>query len=207
MRFPAPWLTLPKGQRSFHASRMSVAPLTFMPIIELTESLKLEVKAALDAGKDGDPLKVIDDLLAGDGKRRAYSQFNEPLPQNYFVRVNFSAAGSEAVVAALTAWAREQAKKFPRRKSAKAAEPPFACLRWLSAWRLDLVRRPAHVSFDDVKFLLAEHERKFPVVNSSPVLPDYSSHGAWSKAKGDAQALRELFETDPKAFEKRLAVF
>jgi hypothetical protein len=123
---------------------------------------------------------------------------------DYVVTVNFLRAGTERITSALESWARKEAKKFPRAPQARAAEPPYDCLKWLAANRLEEARQRAGVGFDDVKDALKKHRSKNPAPNSFPTLPIYASHGAWSKAKGDAKRLLDLLESNPKAFEKKL---
>jgi hypothetical protein len=123
---------------------------------------------------------------------------------DYVLTVNFTRRGTQRVVAALGTWARKEARRFPRAARAKAAEPPFDCLKWLAAYRLEHARRKADVSFETVQTVLREHEKQQPVECAEPTLPIYDNHGGWSRAKAKAKALLEELGSDPNTFEKRI---
>ena len=200
--FPAPWLSGRKKQRKDMVEAIEASAVTVLPITEIKAAIKGILKYSAECKLD--PARAIDEFLDSDGQVGANPLRNWPVPSVYLMRVNFPFVGSEAVVRSLDSWARKEAKKFPRRRLAKAAEPPFDRLKWLAAWRLEAARREVGVSFEDVQAVLKEHERRRHVVDSSPVLPIYASHGAWSKAKRDAQTLLRRFEAEPKAFEKEV---
>ena len=149
-----------------------------------------EVAAAMQDGAD--VMEVLERLLLGDG---------------YVMTLGFEAWGSDAVGRALTQWARQEAKKFPRVRRGKGAAPPFELLKWLAALRLESARTEARVRFDEVQAALVEHQKEFPIADGSPTLPIYASHGAWSKAIGDARKCLASLESEPLAFEKRILLF
>jgi hypothetical protein len=112
----------------------------------------------------------------------------------YVVWADFRRHGTEKIIADFTAWARAESKKFPAKQRGKASVPPFDCLKWLSAYRLEEPRRKAGVNFAASQECLREFQRKQPVANVNDVLPLYASHGAWSKAVRDAKALLSMHE-------------
>ena len=145
--------------------------------------------------------KLLDRISAG----RDPAVFVRLLGESdYVLTANFSRAGTERIISALVSWAREEARRLPRAPRAKAAEPPYDCLKWLAAYRLEEARKRASVSFNVAKAALQEYERRIRPRNSTETLPIYTSHGAWSKARGDAKRLLDLLESDPQAFEKKL---
>lgn len=139
--------------------------------------------------EEHDPLEVID---LGLGKR------------HYALSVNFTRGGLEKIKAELAAWVDREAKLFPPARRGKGAEPPYDCLRWLATYRLELARQKSGHSFEAVQTQLREYQRKRALPGAPMVLPVYESHGAWSKAKGQAIGLLERLESDPVAFEKKI---
>jgi hypothetical protein len=123
---------------------------------------------------------------------------------DYVLTVNFLRAGTERIVPALGSWARDEAKKLPRAPRAKAAEPPYDCLKWLATYRLEEARRRAGVGFKDVQPALQKYLNANRLENSAETLPIYASRRSWIRAKGAAKRLIELLESNPKAFEKNL---
>ena len=107
-------------------------------------------------------------------------------------------------VRALSSWAREEANQYPRVRRGKGAAPPFEWLKWLAALRLEEARQEARVSFCEVQQELTRHARAHPLPDASPTLPIYASHGAWSKAIGDARRWLAVLEVEPVAFERRV---
>jgi len=86
----------------------------------------------------------------------------------------------------------------------KGAAPPFEWLKWLAALRLEEARQEAGVSFGEVQQLLTQHSLAHPLPHAAPTLPIYASHGAWSKAIGDARKWLAVLEVEPVAFERRV---
>ena len=66
-------------------------------------------------------LTVLERLLLGDG---------------YVMTLAFESAGRNAVVQALSSWARTEANRYPCVRRGKGAAPPFEWLKWLAALRL-----------------------------------------------------------------------
>jgi hypothetical protein len=121
---------------------------------------------------------------------------------DYVLTIDFGQAG---IAAALKAWLAKEAKAFPGAPRAKAAVPPYDCLKWLAAYRLEAARIKAGASFEDIKTALAGHVKSCRRdILFGATLPTYASPGAWSKAKGDAKRLLDLLESDPRAFEKKI---
>jgi hypothetical protein len=126
------------------------------------------------------------------------------LSDGYVMTMEFETAGSNAVVKALTGWAREEADKFPRLRRGKGAAPPFEWLKWLAALRLEEARQDAGVSLNEVQQMLRQHALEHPLREASPTLPLYSSHGAWSKAIGEARKWLAVLDSEPVTFERRV---
>ena len=125
----------------------------------------------------------------------------------YLLQADFRSWGVGAVVRELTAWARAEAKRLPKRPRGKGADLPYECLKWLAVLRLEAARRLVGVKFGGVQEAVRRHQRACPVQSAAPVLPIYASHGAWSKAKRDAQKLVDLLAADPVAFQERVLLF
>jgi len=216
IEFPAPWLTC------LETTRLEVANLFVRHPVEITEMhwLKkdlprdwyqpMDFRAMIDGGTFDFtiPRHVVMRLFRDlDGCKRSRSMKCLPSYGCYVLRVNFAPDGVEAVIREFAKWARKEAKNFARRKLAKAAEPPFDCLKWLSALRLEAARKKAGLNFEDVQKALRQYRDRYPVRSHSDVLPFYASRGAWCKARGDAEKLVRLLESDLVAFEKRVFVF
>ena len=187
--FPDPWLSFTDG----HADNVEAldhrqwSALTIYTAQERKVLLKQELTQALKEGRD--PMEVIDQFLPDEA---------------YVVFAAFNLAGTEKIIPELEGWARREAKRFGGRPKAKAAEPPFDCLKWLAAFRLEVARKQAGIPFEAVQAALRQHQRNNPVTGAAPALPIYASHGAWSKAKRDAERLLKLLEDDPTAFEQKI---
>ena len=192
IEFPRAFVSLSKASRGEIARRGARlgAVVRVRPAADVRTSLKGWIERAMIEGRD--PGNAVDHVVE-DG--------------TYLVRADFSSRGIGAVVRELTAWARAEAKNLPRHSRGKGADRPYEFLKWLSVLRLEGARRVAGVGFDRVQETLGRHQRACPVANAAPVLPIYASHGAWSKAKGDAQKLIDLLGSDPLAFERRLGLF
>jgi len=52
--------------------------------------------------------------------------------------------------------------------------------------------------------MLRHHALAHPLREASPTLPIYSSHGAWSKAIGDARKWLTVLDREPMMFERRV---
>ena len=164
--FPQPWTTLTKEQR---ASVLG----SFYPI------------PALQVRKLGDFLKRIQWPQGANGEvvRRYFAQA-------YVIQPFFSLHGVEEIIKEFKIWARKEAKNYRQSPRAKGAELPFDALRWLTVWRLDQARRKAHVNFAKTQEALEEYRRQNPLAHENDVSPIYTSPGAWSKARSDAERCR-----------------
>ena len=190
MRFPTPWIMAGDEMPALAAGMEAEAsPITVYSLQARKAFVLREVAEAMEDGRD--VLEVLNRLLLADG---------------YVMTLAFETAGSHAVVKALTGWARDEADKFPRIRRGKGAAPPFEWLKWLAALRLEKARQDAGVSFNDVQQVLGRHSQRHPLEAAAPTLPLYSSHGAWSKAIGEARKWLDVLETDPVAFERRVLV-
>lgn len=188
MRFPTPWIMAGDEMPALAASiEAEASPVTVYSLRTRREFVLREVAEALEDGRD--VMEVLNRLLLADG---------------YVMTLAFESAGSHAVVKALAGWAREEANRFPRVRRGKGAAPPFEWLKWLAALRLEEARQEAGVSFAEIQQVLTEHAREHPLPQSAPTLPIYASHGAWSKAIGDARRWLGVLETEPVAFERRV---
>jgi hypothetical protein len=104
----------------------------------------------------------------------------------YVIRPNFSALGVELIIKEFENWARKESRNYRQSPRAKAAEPPFDLLKWLSVYRLEQKRQTARINYEAAKEALGEFRRCNPHRDPDDVFPIYSSHGAWSKARRDA---------------------
>jgi hypothetical protein len=164
--FPQAWFTLTKEQRASVVS-------SFFPI------------PAIQVRKLGEFFKRMHWV------EKAKSEVVEAyLEYTYVLLPNFSLHGVEAVIKEFEAWARKEAKNYPQSPRAKGAELPFDTLKWLAVLRLDQARRGARISFEKTQEALTEYRHKFLQKDPNGVLPVYASHGAWSKAKADAERCR-----------------
>lgn len=187
-RFPAPWIMAGDEMASFaEGIEAEASPITVYSLTLRKDFVMQEVAEAIEDGRD--VLALLNKLLLADG---------------YVMTMGFETAGSDAVVKALSGWARQEAKKFPRVRRGKGSAPPFEWLKWLAALRLEAARKEAGVSFAEVQAMLVKHQLEHPIVDASPTLPVYASHGAWSKAIGEARKWLAMLETDPVAFERRV---
>jgi hypothetical protein len=115
---------------------------------------------------------------------------------SYVVQTDFSLYGVEAVIKEFEAWARKEARQYRPSPRAKAAEPPYDALKWLAVLRVEDARRKAGMTFEATQETLAVYRRQHPRTDGNDVLPIYASHGAWSKARADAQRLQSKVLTD-----------
>jgi hypothetical protein len=124
----------------------------------------------------------------------------------YLLTANFTFGGTQKIIDELETWAIREAGRFPRAKRGKAAEPPYDCLKWLAAYRLDEARHRFGVSLEEVQDALHKylHKHPLPGETSASNLPIYASNGAWSNAKGRAKGLLDLLESNPFAFEDKI---
>lgn len=188
MRFPEPWVLCSDELRC--ASELVEADESPVTVYSMKARKEFVIREVVEAQADGrDVREVLERLLLTDG---------------YAVIVDFEGFGGHAAAKALAGWARDEAKKFPQMRRGKGATPPFEWLKWLAALRLETVRKEAGIRFGEVQAMLARHEREFPIAGASPTLPVYASHGAWSKAIGDARRGLELLGAEPLAFERRI---
>lgn len=188
MRFPTPWIMAGDEMPALAAGiEPEAAPITVYSLRARKEFVLREVAEAQADGRD--VVELLNRLLLADG---------------YVMTLAFESAGSNAVVKALTSWAREEANQYPRVRRGKGAAPPFEWLKWLAALRLEEARQAAGVGFTEVQRMLVRHAREYPVREAAPTLPIYSSHGAWSKAIGDARKWLNVLDTEPLTFERRV---
>lgn len=108
----------------------------------------------------------------------------------YVIWPSFSVFGVEAVIRELKAWARREARNYPRSPRAKAAEPPFDLLKWLAVWRLESKRKQAGITYEAAQESLQLYRTKNRRQNPNDVFPAYTAHGAWAKARRDAERIR-----------------
>jgi len=188
VRFPTPWIMAGDEMPALaEGIESESSPITVYSLQARKAFVLREVSEAMEDGRD--VLEVLNRLLLADG---------------YVMTMAFETAGTNAVVKALTGWAREEANKYPRVRRGKGAAPPFEWLKWLAALRLEEARQNAGVSFGEVQRILLQHAQGHPLRESSPTLPIYSGHGAWSKAIGDARKWLGVLANDPVAFERRV---
>jgi hypothetical protein len=174
--FPQAWLSLTKEQRASIVS-------SFYPV------------PAVQIRKLGDFFKRMQ------WTERPHLQAFQPcLEHCYVIQPNFTLCGVEAVLKEFEAWARKEAKNYRPAPRAKAAELPFDALKWLAVSRLEDARRNAAVSFEQVQSTLMDHRRKNPLAARNDSFPIYSSHGAWSKARADAERCRTKLLRQPALF-------
>jgi hypothetical protein len=117
-------------------------------------------------------------------------QFERLSQGAYVIRPNFSALGVEVIIKEFEKWARKEAKNYARSPRAKAAEPPFDLLKWLSVYRLEAKRCEAGITYETAQESLREYRRGNGKPDPNDVFPVYASHGAWSKARRDAERVR-----------------
>ena len=188
MRFPEPWVLC--GDELRCASELVEPEESPVTVYSMQARKEFVIREAAEAQADGrDVRELLERLLLTDG---------------YAVVVDFAGFGGHAAAKALSGWAREEAKKFPQMRRGKGAAPPFEWLKWLAALRLETARKEAGLRFGEVQAALLKHQSEFPIAGASPTLPLYASHGAWSKAIGDARRGLELLGTEPVAFERRI---
>ena len=132
---------------------------------------------------------------------------NWPFPASYLVQINFSMLGRDGAARELRSWVRKEAQGWLPVPTAKAAAIPYDPLKWLSTLRLDAARRAAGLTVSRTLDELRAFATRFPVPTGSPVLPDYSSVGAWSTATAKAKRQVLEFEADPVGFERRALGF
>jgi hypothetical protein len=96
----------------------------------------------------------------------------------------------EVIIKEFEKWARKEAKNYAQSPRAKAAEPPFDVLKWLSVYRLENKRRETGITYEKAQQSLAEYRRGKAKADANDVFPVYASHGAWSKARRDAERVR-----------------
>ncbi len=161
--FPQAWCTLTKEQRVKVLDSFYAIP-------------------SLQVRKLGDFLKRVQG--ASPEVRRAYGE------HSYVVQASFSLHGVEAVVKEFEIWARKEAKQHGPSPRAKAAEPPFDALKWLAVLRLEEARRKTGMKIENAMESLEAYRLRYPQTDTNDVFPIYASHGAWSKARGDAERLQ-----------------
>lgn len=164
--FPKPRMTLEKKERSRVMD--SFYPIPALQVRKLGDFM---ARMSMGPAKDARHLQPL-------------------LEFAYVLQPNFSSHGVEAVIKEFEAWARKEAKLHRQSPRAKAAEPPFDGLKWLSALRLEDARRESGISFEQLQETLAAYRKKHPQPDPNGVYPVYASHGAWSKARADAQRVR-----------------
>ncbi|PWU21752.1 MAG: hypothetical protein C5B50_00935 [Verrucomicrobia bacterium] len=122
---------------------------------------------------------------------------------DYILTPNFARAGVERIISELKSWVRREAKKWPRAPRANAANPAYNWLKLLATNRLDEARNRANIKFEGAIADLNYYAQKNSCTGPG-LIPDYTSFGAWSKAKGQAKRLLKQLECNPKEFERKL---
>jgi len=159
--FPRPWAGLSEAERASVVQAVQpLPPLQVRPLYQVLE-------------------------------RAGWTMNNKEMAQRfsagaYVIRPNFSSLGVEVIIREFESWARKEAKNYRQSPRAKAAEPPFDLLKWLSVHRLEERRRAAHINYEAAQEAVKEYRRRNPLRDPDDVFPIYSSHGAWSKAQRDA---------------------
>lgn len=166
MLFPKPWVTLTDAERADVFS--AVEPLPALQVRGLRDFL---ARTNWSVNSDAKLLQ----------------RFSEGA---YVIRPNFSSLGVEVILKEFEKWARREAKNYARSPRAKAAEPPFDLLKWLSVYRLEEQRREARITYEKAQDALREYQRANRMPDPNDVFPMYASHGAWSKARKDAERTR-----------------
>jgi hypothetical protein len=174
--FPQSWLSLTKQQRA--AVLGSFHPIPAVQVRKLGDFFRHTQWA------EGAHLDIL----------RPY------LEHTYVVQPNFSFCGVETVIKELETWARKEARNYPRAPRAKAAALPFDALKWLAVSRLEDARSKPCVSFDNAHKALVDYRRKHPFPDRGAVFPIYASHGAWSKARSEANRCRVKLLSQPSFF-------
>ena len=124
--------------------------------------------------------------------------------ENYMLSVRFSRSGTDKITNELKTWVLKKAGNQPRPLRGLGAAPPFAQLKRLAAYRLDIARQKAGVNFEAVQRSLKEHLRASPETNIKDyngTLPVYDNQASWGTAIGHAKRLLKLFERKPEVFE------
>lgn len=172
--FPTAWTRLTEEQRD---KAFAIVPL--LPPCQIRK-LKEEMDLRLEIDEKTD--------------WRALQWENEGV---YVIRPNFSAAGVTAVIADFAAWAQKEKEKYQRSPRAKAAQLPFAQLRWLSVMRLDRCRKNAGKTVKQAQLTLQEYRRVSAMDFENDVFPQYATEGAWCKARGDGEKFLAGMVADP----------
>lgn len=186
--FPRPWLALTPEQRkavlgSFHR----------LPVVTVRTL--------------GDFLKRMNWMNGiPDGETaRGYME------HTFVIQPHFGVYGETAVMAKLSEWAQVESRRYRRRPHAKGASLPFDELKWLAAWRLELARCAANEALTQrakasgrpiqrsdlilvgrIREEIKAHANGHPQDNPRDVLPIYTSAGAWTKARKDAERCAQL---------------
>jgi hypothetical protein len=171
--FPRAWASLSAAERASIVG--AVAPLPALQVRTLREFV---------ARTNG----------AVDPKAEVFERLSQGA---YVIRPNFSALGVEVIIKEFEKWARKEAKGYARSPRAKAAEPPFDLLKWLSVYRLEGKRCEAGITYEKAQESLSEYRRETRKPDPNNVFPIYASHGAWSKARRDAERVRAKVIRDP----------
>jgi hypothetical protein len=133
------------------------------------------------------------------------------LEHTYVIQPQFGVYGGPAVVAKLSEWAQVESRRFRRRPHAKGASLPYDELKWLAAWRLELARCAANealrqrakasgrlmqrrdlIQVGMIVTAISAHAKRHPQDNPRDVLPIYTSAGAWTKARKDAERCAQM---------------
>jgi hypothetical protein len=159
--FPRPWVGLSAAERASLVQEVEpLPPLHVRPLYHVLER----------AGWTANNKEMARQFSAG----------------AYVIRPNFSALGVELIIKEFENWARKEARNYRQSPRAKAAEPPFDLLKWLSVYRLEQKRQTARINYEAAQESVREYRRCNPHRNPDDVFPIYSSRGAWSKARRDA---------------------
>ncbi len=172
--------------------------LFLQPWLSLTPAQRASVLASFYAVPAVQVRQLGDFLKRQQWPRDSHVAALQPfLDRCYVVQPSFTRCGIEAVIKELKSWARQEAKRYPPARRAKAAELPFDALKWLAVSRLDHARREAGLTYARAQAALLEYRRQHPVADRHAVFPTYASPGAWSKARSDADRCRHQVFSQP----------
>jgi hypothetical protein len=171
--FPRPWTALTAGERT--SVMAAVEPLPALQMRTLNQFL---ARSGWALGKNAAPVAEFTDGA-------------------YVFRPDFTGRGVEVVIREFEKWARKEAKNYTRSPRAKAAELPFDLLKWLSVFRVDTKRREVGLTYERTQEALKEYRRRHTRPDPDDVFPAYASHGAWSKARNEAERVRQKVMSNP----------
>ena len=152
-------------------------------------NVKKYIRSRLES--DQDPLEVIDQCLRD---------------KNYMFSVNFPRGGTQKIIREFKEWVVKEAKKYERDRRGKASEPPYSCLKWLAALKLDKVRRENRIPIEQmIATLKLDMSGKSRLRGETPPTANFCQCGRMEQSpKCDAKKLLDLLGKSPAKFEKRI---